>query len=164
MWGAICRIVCNCMPPLSQEQKDQTLVQLRSGVSTRKVVALVGMSQSFVVHLRKDVGGEIDRQRGRHPKLLANREKRLCVTLVTEGWFGTAFATTKQLRFEICKLLFDITVRHALKEVRLNEQVQQRKSFMNRKHVLTRLRFAQRYENQTIDDWKHVIFGEETKI
>ena len=42
---------------LSQEQKHQALVQLRSGVSTRKVVALVSMSQSFVAHMRKDVGG-----------------------------------------------------------------------------------------------------------
>ena len=56
----------------SQEQKHQVLVQLRSGVSNRKVTALVGMSQSSVAHLRKDVGGEIERQRGGCAKLLAN--------------------------------------------------------------------------------------------
>jgi hypothetical protein len=50
------------MPPLSQENKHQTLVQLKSGVSTRKVAALVGMSQSSVVHLRKDICDEIERQ------------------------------------------------------------------------------------------------------
>ena len=60
------------MPSLSQEQKHQALVQLRSGVSSRKVPALVGMSQSFVAHLRKDVGGEIERQKGGRPKLLVN--------------------------------------------------------------------------------------------
>jgi hypothetical protein len=52
------------MPPLSQEQKHQALMQSKSGVSTREVAALVGMSQSFVAHmkkLRKDVGGEIER-------------------------------------------------------------------------------------------------------
>ena len=45
------------MPWLSQEQKHQTLVQLRNDDSSRKIVALVGMSQSYVAHLRKDVGG-----------------------------------------------------------------------------------------------------------
>jgi hypothetical protein len=58
---------------------------LRSGVSTCKVATLVGMSQFSVAHLRKDVRGEIERQRGGCPKLLADQEKRRCVTLVTEG-------------------------------------------------------------------------------
>ena len=73
------------MPPLSQEQKHQVLVQLRSGVSTRKVAALVGMNQSSIAHLRKDVGGKIERQRGGRPMLLVDREKRCCVTFVTKG-------------------------------------------------------------------------------
>ena len=65
------------MPPLSQEQKRQALMRLRSGVFTRKV--LVGMSQSDVAHLRKDVGDEIKRQKERCPKLLANPiEEALC--------------------------------------------------------------------------------------
>jgi len=70
---------------LSQEQKHQALVQLRNYVFTRKAAALVGMSQSSVAHLRKDVGKVIERQKGGRPKLLTNREKRHCVTLVTEG-------------------------------------------------------------------------------
>ena len=107
------------MSPLSQEQKHQALVQLRSGVSTRKVAALVGMSQSFVAHLRKDVREEIEKQRGGRPKLLTDREKRRCVTLVTEGRLGTASATAKQFRSETGKLLSDITVRRALKEAEL---------------------------------------------
>ena len=58
------------MPLLSQEQKHQALVQLRSSVSTRKVATIVGMSQSSVAHLKKGVGGEIKRQRGGPSKLL----------------------------------------------------------------------------------------------
>ncbi len=71
------------MPPLSQEHKHQALVQLRSGVSTRKVVALVGMSQYSVVHMRNDVGNNIERLRGGCLKFLADREKMHFVTLVT---------------------------------------------------------------------------------
>ena len=82
------------MPSMSQEHKHRALVQLRSDVSTHKVVTIVGMSQSSIVHMRKDIRGEIERQRRGRPKLLANREKRHCVTLVTQGWLGSAFATT----------------------------------------------------------------------
>jgi len=89
------------MPPLSQEQKHQALVQLRSDVSTRKVLTLVGMSQSHVAHMRKNVGGGIGRQRGGHPNLLAYQEKRRCVPLLTEGRLETTFETTKQVRYEL---------------------------------------------------------------
>ena len=36
--------------------------------------------------------------------------------------------------------------------------------FMSRKHNLALLRFSQRYENWTIDDWKRVIFNHKTKM
>ena len=77
------------------------------------------MNQFFVAHLRKDVGGKIERQRGGHPKLLANRQKRHCVILVTKSRLGTVSMTSKQVRSETCKLLFDITMRHTLREVGL---------------------------------------------
>ena len=55
--------------------------------------------------------------------------------------------TTKQLRTETCKLLSNIIVRRALREVGLGAQVHERKPFLSRKHVIAHLRFAQRYEN-----------------
>ena len=152
------------MPLLSQEHKHQALVQLWSGVSTHKVAALLGMSQSLLAHLKKDVMDEMERQKGGRPKRLVDREKMSYVTLVTEGWLGTTSAKTKQLRSKTCKLLFDITARRTLREVGLGAQVQQRKPFLSRKHVLAHLRFAQRYENWSIDDWKCVIVSDETKI
>ena len=76
------------------------------------------------------------RQIGGRPKLPAHPNQRHCVTLVIEGRFGTAFATAKQLRLEISKLLSDINVRCVLEEVGLGAQVQQRKPFQSCKHVL----------------------------
>ena len=39
-----------------------------------------------------------------------------------------AYTTIKQLQVETCKLLFDITVRRALREVGLDAQVQQKEA------------------------------------
>ena len=84
-----------------------------------KVTALVGINQSYIAHLRNDGGGEIERQRGRHPKFFAYHKKKCFVTLVIEGRFGTALMTTKQFRFEIGELLYDITIRRVLRDARL---------------------------------------------
>ena len=51
-----------------------------------------------------------------------------------------------------------------MREIRLGAQVQQRKPNLSCIHVFTHLRFAQRHENWTIDDWKHMIVSDETKI
>ena len=72
-------------------------MQLKSSVSTHKVAALVGMSQYFVAHLRKDVGDEIERQRIWRPRLLTDQEKRHCVIHDIEGRLGTTYVTTTQL-------------------------------------------------------------------
>ncbi|XP_073392457.1 uncharacterized protein [Physcomitrium patens] len=86
------------MPRLCESLKHQALVQLRSGVSTRKVADSLRMSQSSVAHLRREISGEIEKQRGGRPKVLGEQEKRLGVHLVTAGCLKTASAAAKQLR------------------------------------------------------------------
>jgi hypothetical protein len=76
-------------------------VQLRGGVSTPKVASLVGISQSFVAHVRKEVGVRLrDKEEGVQNFLQTDIRgvvKRSCVTLISEGRLGTAFAITKQV-------------------------------------------------------------------
>ncbi|XP_024391420.1 uncharacterized protein [Physcomitrium patens] len=86
------------MPRLYESLKHQALVQLRSGVSTRKVVDSLGMNQTSVAHLRREISSEIEKQRGGRPKVLGEQKKRLGVHLVTAGCLKTASAAAKQLR------------------------------------------------------------------
>jgi transposase len=152
------------MPRLCESLKHQALVQLRSGVSTRKVADSLGMSQSSVAHLRREISGEIEKQRGGRPKVLGEQEKRLGVHLVTAGRLKTASAAAKQLREKTGKHFSDITLRRALREAGLGACVQQKKPLLAKRHVLARLSFAHKYKNWTVDDWRRVIFSDETKI
>ena len=52
----------------------------------------------------------------------------------------------------------------ALKWEGLAARMQQKKRLLTRKHVIAWLRFAQRYANWTIHDWKHFILSNETKM
>ena len=58
----------------------------------------------------------------------------------------------------------DVTVRHALRWEGFAAHVQQRNPLLGRRHVQARVRFAHRYANWTVHDWKRVIFSDETKI
>ena len=75
------------------------------GVSTRKFADSLGMSQSSVAHMRREISGEIEKQRGERSKILGEQEKRLGVHLVTVGRLKTPSAAPKQLREKIGKHL-----------------------------------------------------------
>lgn len=113
------------MPPSSETHKQHALVQLQSGRSIQKVAASVGMSQSWVAHLRKEIVGEVEKQRGGRPRHLSARERRRCVTLLVEGCLGTTKKATIELRKETGKNVCDIIVRRALRGEGLATHVQQ---------------------------------------
>ena len=55
------------MPRSCASQKLQALEQLWNGNSTQKVADAIGISQSWVLRLRKEIAGEIERQKGGRP-------------------------------------------------------------------------------------------------
>ena len=106
--GVFCLLRCSCsvlsivkvdfinfisMPRLCESLKHQALVQLRSGVSTRKVAYSLGMSRSSIAHMRREINGETEKQRGGRSKVLGERGKRLGVHLVTASTGGTLHYT-----------------------------------------------------------------------
>ena len=68
-----------------------------------------------VVRLRKEIAGELERQKGGRPRHLTARERRRCVTLLTEGRLGVASKVATKIRNESGKNVFDVTVRRALR-------------------------------------------------
>ena len=103
------------MPRSSTPQKLQALEQLRNGNSTRKVADAVGMSQSWVVRLRKEMVGELERQKRGRPRHLIARERRRCLTLFIEGHLGVASKVAAKIQNVLGKNVYDVTMRHALR-------------------------------------------------
>ena len=84
--------------------------------------------------------------------------------MLTEGRLGVASKMATKIRNESSKNVSDVTVRRALLWEGFAAHVQQNKSLLTRRRVQTWVRFACRYANWTVHDWKLVIFCDETKI
>ena len=82
----------------SQSQKLQAVELLRSGNSTRKVANVMRMNQLWVAHLKRKIAKELEMQRGGCLRILTRRERRRCVTLLTEGYLGVASKTTREIQ------------------------------------------------------------------
>jgi aryl carrier-like protein len=51
-----------------------------------------------------------------------------------------------------------------LKATGLEAQAKMKELLLRQKNVHARLRFAEEHKKWTVEDWKHVIFTDETKI
>src|SRR5215469_147372 len=56
------------------------------------------------------------------------------------------------------------TVRNALKEAEMKGASKQKKPLLASRHIKARLEFARKYKDWTVDDWKRVVWSDETKI
>jgi hypothetical protein len=98
------------------------------------------------------------------PEKLSPQDKRACVRAVTSGRLDTATAAAKQLREETSVEVSDFTVRRALREAGLMAQEKEAKPKLSAKNIKARLDFARRHRYWTVEDWKRVIWSDETKV
>ena len=110
------------------------------------------MSQSWVVRLREETEGKLERQKGGRPRHLTARERRRCVTLLTVRGLGVTSKVVAEIRNELGKNVFDVIVRSALRWEGFAAHVQQKKVMLTRRHVHARVRFACRYVDWTVHD------------
>lgn len=56
------------------------------------------------------------------------------------------------------------TIRNTLKEDGYKSYAKKKRPFLSPRHCKARLAFAEKYQNWTVEDWKRVIWSDETKI
>jgi transposase len=137
---------------------------LAQGLSTREIATKVGVSKTTVQKVRsQNPSMELVPKFGR-PKKLSRQDVRYCVRAITSGKVETATNAAKLLKESLYMDVSRLTVARALKEQGLDSAEKQAKPKLSRKNVKARLEFAQRHRNWTIDDWKCVIWSDESKI
>ena len=102
--------------------------------------------------------------RGGRPRVVTPQLQRLIVREITSGQSSTAEDVRKKLRENHRVDLSAEAVRNVLRNVGMKGVPKQKKPKLSARHIKARMNFAQKYSNWTIDDWKRVIWSDETKI
>ena len=84
--------------------------------------------------------------------------------LVMVGGLETAIQATKVLKEGREVGFCDNTLRSALRDARLSACEKIPKPCLSQKNVRERLRFAKIHKEWIVEDWKRVVFSDETKI
>ncbi|KAI0994612.1 hypothetical protein K3495_g13568 [Podosphaera aphanis] len=124
----------------------------------------MGCHRSTVARYQKNISDVTSKPVQRRPQKLTCRDKQALTRLVANGGTKTAVEATKIINLEREDKFSPGTVRLALREQGLRAIKRVKKPMLSKAHKRARLHWALEYESWTIEDWKRVIWSDETKI
>lgn len=144
--------------------ENSALSLLADGLSLRKVAQMTGLSRGTIHRISKRKITERQVNKGGRPTLLTEVNKRYCVQQITKGMAGTAANVSKSIQDDFGITVSQETVRRALRERGLGAIEKKSKPLLSKANVKKRLEWAHAHKDWTSDDWKRVIWSDESKI
>ena len=137
---------------------------LRSGLSIREVAQKLNLGKSSVGRIREEHCQGVRSSKGGRPRVLSEADERYCVRKATKQRVSNAVKITKMLEDDFQIQVNSETVRRALRVAGLGSMEKPKKTLLSKANVKKRLAWCKKYRDWTVDDWKRVIWTDETKI
>ena len=152
------------MKSITEETYNNVVSLLDRGLSARKIATELGVGRTTVDRVRAKSRPDIQKSLGGRPTKLNSTDKRRLVRMITSGKVDSATQVTQELRDISNVDVSTETVRRALKESGLKAVTKKKKPCLLPRHIRQRLDFARKYQHWTVEDWKRVVWSDETKI
>ena len=152
------------MKQLSKNKRDSVISLLKKDNSLRQIQKELKIGKSTVSRIRKEADLNHSLAKGGRPELLSGTDKHYCVQQVTRKRVKNAVKVTKKLETDLGIKCNSETVRRTLRSQGLGAIEKPEKTLLTDGHVKKRLAWCRAHKDWTIDDWKRVVWTDETKI
>lgn len=152
------------MKPISLDVKNRIKKYLEDGISNRKTAEKCRVSCFTVNKVAKQLYPAGRPIKYGQPNKLTDRDKEFCVRQMTLGGKENAVEVQKALKDDLNISVCANTVRKALNEKGLVPFVKPKKPHLSPKNIKSRLAWAKEHAHWTMDDWRRVIWSDESKI
>jgi len=152
------------MKPLSAAQHQHILSLLEAGQSSHQISSSTGVHATTISRLHRKHHPYLPKSSGGHlPKLSPSN---IChgIHLISSGKAENAVQVTRTLQDIINQPLSAQTTHHYLKEAGMKAVVKKKRPLLTKHHRRERLDFAIQHQDWTTEDWKRVVWSDETKI
>ena len=152
------------MKCISEVTYNNIISLLDNGLTSHEIAAQLNISHTTVNNMCKKAKQDTQTCLGGQPTKLKAADKHMLVWLVTLGKADTATQLVKELK-NATKIEVSVdTVCRALKGAGMKASIKKKKPWLQPQHICQHLEFTLQHQHWTIDDWKHVIWSDETKI
>lgn len=152
------------MRPLGESTRINVVAAVQAGKSVSQITEQHGCSRQYVSSVRKSMKDVPQTPRSGRPKKVSATTTHKITRLIRTGECKTAVDVAKALRDAELAEVTPQTVRGVLKERGMVALKKKRKSGMEPHHKKARLAWALKHKEWTVEDWKRVIWSDETKI
>jgi transposase len=152
------------MHPISSAQKENIISLASNGLPTRQIASKLGVGKSTVSRVLQDLLPNRQTPSSGRPARLSPTNKQSIITQITTGRSSNAVQATKHINTIISHPVSPQTVRNVLKEHSFKAVTKKEKPLLTAVHRKKRLAFALRHKEWTVEDWKRVMWSDETKI
>jgi transposase len=152
------------MKKASRQKITHVISLLQQGHSYSQIAISLSLSKATICRIKKKHLPNIHCSLPGRPRRLDARQIRLTIRHITSGRIDTAAKVAKHLHEVERVQVSASTVQRTLRKAGMKSTVKQKKPLFKPQHIRERLAFAQRHKDWTIEDWKRVIWSDETKI
>jgi transposase len=150
--------------PLPQATVNSVLALLDSGHTHAQIKTRVGVSVGSITNICSAHCPDLNKSTGRLPHKLNPAAVRHAVRPVINHNSVSTRQATHTLQELTGQSIHPKTVHHALKGAGLWPAKKVRKPKHTPRHIAARIAFTQAYKDWTLEDWKQVLWSDETKV
>lgn len=149
-------------PPTSPAKVVDVMQQLNQGQSVRAVATAVGISVGTVDRIRRRSKENIPPATMGRPKKISPRTKEVLARQYKTGLMSTLRDGQRFVQATDGVQVHVQTVRRHLRKEGIRPYVKQKGPDLKPNHVRDRLAFAREHIHWTVNDWKRVMFSDES--
>jgi transposase len=150
-----------------EEKRVQVMTLKNEGLSNKEISRRTGLSVrgiQKIIKRTKETNSFKEKPRTGRPPKLSEREKRFLVKILKKKEATTASGISKVLKTFHNIQVSRKTVARTLKSFGFSSRIKKKKPKLTEKHKKSRLDWAKKHESWTSEEWKNVIWSDESKF
>ena len=154
------------MRPISNQKKEDVKHLLQQGTPYREISTLTGVSLGAIRAIRKDLNVDIEPNGAGRKRIMSSNDIRVVIRKLVTGEYKSVEDASRQLRATYPNKVTPSaeTIRREMKRLNYTAIKKPNVLPLTRSRRNARFRFAQAYRSWTVEDWKRVVFSDETKV
>jgi transposase len=148
---------------LSQFEKGQIIALWDQKLSKKEIAKKLKRARSTIrsVIERFDTSNSTERKKGSgRPRKTTKAQDRIIKRIALKKRFLPAIKIGNELNLDVTPR----TIRNRLKDAKIMSRVAAKKPFISKANLNKRIAFAKKYKHWTPEDWKKVVFADESSV